>query len=66
MTARKTVTLYVPDGYRDADEFLKDCQFERADIPPSELLETLIKSLQWDGSQPELNSITIGEIRRAV
>lgn len=26
---RQTVTLYVPGGYRDADEFLKDCQFER-------------------------------------
>jgi hypothetical protein len=29
---RETVTIYVPDGYKDAKEFLKDCQFERA--PP--------------------------------
>lgn len=27
---RETVTIYVPDGYRDSKEFLKDCQFEPA------------------------------------
>lgn len=26
---RATVTIFVPDGYADAGEFLKDCQFER-------------------------------------
>ena len=26
---RETVTIYVPSGYKDADEFLRDCQFER-------------------------------------
>lgn len=31
VSGRPTVTLYVPAGYADADEFLKDCQFERAD-----------------------------------
>ena len=25
---RQTVTIFVPDGYRNADEFLKDCHFE--------------------------------------
>lgn len=29
---RETVIIYVPDGYKDAKEFLRDCQFERA--PP--------------------------------
>jgi hypothetical protein len=29
---RETVTIYVPDGYKDAKEFLKDCQFERAPV----------------------------------
>lgn len=28
---RPTVTIVVPDGHADADEFLKDCQFERAE-----------------------------------
>jgi len=28
---RKTVTIYVPDGYKDKDEFLKDCAFEEVD-----------------------------------
>ncbi len=63
---RETVTLFVPDGYADAAEFLKDCQFERAEIPTQVLLETLIKRLQWDGPEADLNTITIGEIRRAV
>lgn len=27
---RQTVTIFVPDGYTSADEFLKDCQFEEA------------------------------------
>jgi hypothetical protein len=35
-------------------------------ISTPELLEMLIKRLQWDGSESVLNSITIGEIRRAV
>ncbi len=25
---RPTVTIYIPDGYKDANEFLTDCQFE--------------------------------------
>jgi len=28
---RETVTIYVPEGYKDADEFLRDCQLERVD-----------------------------------
>lgn len=32
---RQTVTIFVPDGYANADEFLKDCQFERAEVFPS-------------------------------
>jgi hypothetical protein len=31
---RETVTLFVPEGYASADEFLKDCQFERAKREP--------------------------------
>lgn len=27
---REIVTIYVPDGYKDAKEFLRDCNFERA------------------------------------
>lgn len=30
---RETVTIYVPDGYNTAEEFLKDCQFEQAEPP---------------------------------
>lgn len=30
---RETITLYVPDGYRDAREFLADCQFEAVEHP---------------------------------
>lgn len=30
---RQTVTIYVPDGYRDAEEFLSDCQFEAVEKP---------------------------------
>jgi hypothetical protein len=30
---RATVTIYVPDGYKDAEEFLRDCQFEPAETP---------------------------------
>jgi len=33
---RETVTIYVPDGYRDAKEFLIDCQFECAPPPNGE------------------------------
>ena len=32
--ARETVTLFVPDGYKDASEVWKDCQFERAKREP--------------------------------
>ena len=31
---RETVTIYVPDGYKNADEFLKDCEFEKV-VPPA-------------------------------
>lgn len=31
----KAVTIVIPSGYRDAAEFLKDCQFEEAALPPS-------------------------------
>jgi hypothetical protein len=31
---RATVTIFVPDGYADAREFLKDCQFESAESDP--------------------------------
>jgi hypothetical protein len=65
-TVRETVTLFVPEGYADADDFLKDCQFERAETPTPILLETLIKRLQWDGNEADLNTITIGEMRRAI
>lgn len=34
---RETVTLFVPHGYASADEFLKDCQFERAKREPPAL-----------------------------
>ncbi len=32
---RETVTIYVPSGYKDAAEFLKDCQFEVAKPEPT-------------------------------
>lgn len=32
---RETVTIYVPDGYKDAAEFLRDCEFERVDFRPA-------------------------------
>lgn len=32
---RETVTIYVPDGYATAKEFLKDCGFEPVDYRPA-------------------------------
>jgi hypothetical protein len=32
---RETVTIYVPDGYNNAAEFLRDCQFEEVDRRPA-------------------------------
>lgn len=32
---RDTVTIYVPDGYKNAAEFLRDCEFERVDFRPA-------------------------------
>jgi hypothetical protein len=42
--SRATVTIFVPDGYADAGEFLKDCQFERAE--PSSAQLSLADELQ--------------------
>jgi|SRR6185369_3961505 len=59
---RETVTIYVPHGYADAREFLKDCGFEQVDNRPAwdhpsnrsyEPVETLAKviydSFVYDG-----------------
>lgn len=32
---RETVEIYVPEGYKTADEFLRDCQFEQVDRRPA-------------------------------
>jgi hypothetical protein len=32
---RETVTIYVPSGYKDAAEFLRDFEFERVDLRPA-------------------------------
>ena len=117
---RATVTLYVPDGYKDAAEFLKDCQFEgvagafdvvqelrdeaifdpvrqkaadeidrlRAELEQqryenvklyddakkraiehmtaTDVFNELVRRLQWSGTEAEFDSISIGEIRRAI
>lgn len=60
--ARAMVTIYIPEGYKDAEEFLKDCSFEAA--APLERFEDIIKSLNYDG--PDTNRLTVGEIRRAL
>jgi len=59
---RNMVTIYVPDGYADADEFLKDCQFEAAG--PLAQFDAIIESLNYDG--PDTNSLSVGEIRQAL
>jgi hypothetical protein len=32
---RETVTIYVPSGYENAAEFLRDCEFEAVDFRPA-------------------------------
>ncbi|HJU06471.1 MAG TPA: hypothetical protein VJ692_15090 [Nitrospiraceae bacterium] len=61
---RPTVTLVVPDGYKDADEFLKDCQFERAQIATGDLFNQLVGRINFDGMDPR--TFTLSEIERAV
>jgi hypothetical protein len=45
---RQTVTLYVPNGYQDADEFLKDCQFEVAELPSRSEMVSLVAAIIQD------------------
>lgn len=33
MSMRQTVEIYVPDGYKNATEFLRDCNFEPVYLP---------------------------------
>lgn len=33
---REVITIYVPDGYKDAREFLRDCQFEEVRQRPAD------------------------------
>lgn len=61
---RKTVTIYVPDGYESAGEFLKDCQFQRAPIASVEMLDAILSHINFDGM--DSSGITIGELRRAL
>jgi hypothetical protein len=61
---RKTVTLYIPDGYANAREFLRDCQFEQAPIATVEMLDALLSHINFDGV--DSSGITIGELRRAL
>lgn len=55
---RPTVTLYVPDGYADADEFLEDCQFERAEISTGDLFNQLLSRINFDGMDPRTFSLS--------
>jgi hypothetical protein len=71
MTARKTVTLYVPDGYRDADEFLKDCQFERAisaELPSRSEMVSLIAAIIQDEAKynPATNTWNVETAAEAI
>lgn len=38
---RETVTIFVPDGYSSAAEFVKDCGFEPATTPPQSAASTV-------------------------
>lgn len=60
----KIVTIYVPDVYGSAGEFLKDCQFQRAPIATVEMLDALLSHINFDGM--DSSGITIGELRRAL
>lgn len=42
---RRTVTIYVPDGYDSVDELLSDCQFEVAD-DEIEILRDQVKATE--------------------
>ena len=56
------VNIYVPSGYKNAAEFLRDCQFEQATT--GDLFNELVRRLNYDG--PDTASLTLGEIAAAV
>lgn len=48
---RQTIEIYVPDGYKNATEFLRDCNFEPVELPVERLTITsrskLSERISW-------------------
>jgi hypothetical protein len=50
---RRTVTIYIPEGYKDAKEFLRDCQFEEEEITSRPVWQP-IETAPKDGKRIQL------------
>ncbi len=61
---RPSVTILLPAGYRDAKEFLRDCQFDPGEVSTGELFNVLVSRIDFDGMDPR--TFTLGELERAI
>jgi hypothetical protein len=62
--ALRTVTIIIPSGYKDAVEFLKDCQFERA--PETANIDAMRETLEWLDRRGGLGYEAHNQIRGAL